>query len=120
MKGIKINRENNIIEIGKQFEKKASIFGTTEYEALEQVRTSYPSFKIVVKKGNSKNTVKGLTFNRMRQYIELKNDIEGLIEFEELIGKGSAEAQIRGCVPYGKVKKWFLNRYPIFEKNVAA
>ncbi len=120
MANIKINREDNIIEIGKQFDKKASVFGTEEYMALEQVRVAYPTFKIVVKKSsNNKSAIKGLTFDRMRQFIELKGDEEGMAQFEELIGKGSLESQYKGSAPYGTVKQWFVTRYPMFANTAA-
>lgn len=116
---ITINRSASTIELTKKFDKFASRFGSEEYKALQEARRDYPTFRVVVKaapKSNS-NTLSGLTFKYMKDYIAKHDDAEGSImaQFCELIGD-TDEAREMGMKAecYGTVKKWFLETYPVF------
>lgn len=118
--GININRSASTIELTKAFDRKASRFGSEEYNALQAARRDYPTFRVVVKaapKSNS-NTLSGLTFKYMKDYIAKHdgNDSAVMAQFCELIGDtDEAREHGMGSEHYGTVRKWFLDTYPVFK-----
>ena len=48
-KGIKVNITNSTIIITKGFEKKASKYGTNEYNTLQRVKWENPDYKVEVR-----------------------------------------------------------------------
>lgn len=118
MTNITINMNKRTIEITKAFEKKASKYGTTEYDDLMNVKRDNPNFRIVVKANKTKkDTLKGLTYEFMEQYIERHDDENNsnMVEFRKRTVKNDDNVKTDS---YGEVKKWFLATYP--EINRAA
>ena len=118
MTEIRILNNKNTIEITKSFEKKASIFGTEEYRNLQEVRRDYPNFAIKIKSDSRKGKFKGLTIERMREYI-IKHEENAEIrdrklnDFNTLTGKDDIGKELGiESASYGEVKKWFLDNYP--------
>jgi hypothetical protein len=132
MTSIKINEKNRTIELTKAFSNKANKYGTVEYRELQEVRRDYPSFKVVTKNTvKNKDGLKGLTLEYMEKYIKdhkdgkIKNEETGeettmdlLVEFYDMCGKdeNGKKTEFSKVAPYGKIKKWFLKTYPIFEE----
>lgn len=120
MANIKINETKKVIEITKSFEKKARMYGTKEYDDLQIVRRDYPNFKVITKAAR-RNTdgFKGLTFEYMEKYIKEHSEEKDLLaEFYKKCGRNENGENIdffKG-EPYGKIKKWFLEQYPIFQE----
>ena len=114
MKNINVNPITETIEISKAFLKKASVYGSAEYFALKEVRSSEPTFtvkEITIKKNANKKTYGSLTFKAMVAHIELvetneEDKAKALKELEEMKTYSAA----RGS-SYPIIKKWFLNKY---------
>lgn len=120
MTNITINNKKNAIEISKNFEKKASVFGSREYKMLQKARRDYPDFRVVTKTAakRNKDTYKGLTYSLMEKYISA-HDEDGSImkEFNNMRGVGEeAEAMMAEAITYGEMKAWFLDKFPEIEE----
>ena len=115
MTAIKILYEEKEVVISSSFQKKASTYGTYEYDTLQEVRCSHPDFKITVRQFKTKTSqerYKGLTYDYMRGYItkvEGDNAPAVLNELENLIGISKCHSKGKR---YPTIKKWFLDRYP--------
>ena len=87
---VRINHEKNTIVISQKVAKKAEIYGTDEYMLLQRARKDYPEFSVTIeeKKNCKRDTMKGLTYDFMRNYIE-KHDPNGDImeEYQMLLGE---------------------------------
>ena len=118
---MKINHMNCAIELTKTEMKAAENFGSEMYNALREVRQDNPNYRVkVVSSGKKVDHHKGLTADRMKNYI-LKHDDEEhskLKEFYELRGlTPEGKKDEFGCsVTYGKLKQWFFEQYPQFKK----
>ncbi len=118
MTTITLNMSKKTIEITKAFEKKASKYGTPEYDDLMAVKRDNPDFRVVVRAiKTKKDTLKGLNYDFMKQYIERHDDENNtnMIEFVKRTVKNNDNVKTD---TYGEVKKWFLETYP--EINRAA
>lgn len=132
MTNIRINETKRTIEVTKAFAKEASKYGTMEYRELQEVRRDYPNFKVVTRSaGKNKDGFKGLTLEYMETYIKEHREIEVkneetdevekkdvLVEFYGYCGKDEKgnKVDFSKTAPYGKIKKWFLETYPVFEE----
>ena len=121
-----INERNRTIEMTKKFANASKRFGSCEYKDLQAIRKDYPTYKIVTRSTKrKKDSFKGLTFDYMENYIKTheKENTAILIDFYKLCGKDETgnKLELEEAECYGKIKKWFLNQYPIFEnyrKNI--
>lgn len=121
MTNIMINYSNNTIEVSATFLKKASKFGSAEYEELRKVRNTEPTFtvkEISIKRNSNKKTYNRLTFDAMIAHIEFieKDELnreKALNEMKEIKLYSSA----RGS-SYPIVKKWFLSKYKESYTNI--
>ncbi len=117
MKNININYRKNVIEITSAFAKKASRYGSKEYEDMVNVRSNFPTFTISVVNTTSKRkeTFKGLSYECMKKYItnESGADSEQMKNFNTLCG--NSDEQSADSASYGQIKKWFLSEYPDFK-----
>lgn len=113
---IRFNHTNNTIELTKSFEKAASRFGTDEFCALQEARSAYPNYRVVIASRKSKSdSFKGLTYEYMKNYIASHDDEEKSImaEYENMIGTSEEAKELQmKAVSYGELKKWFLATYP--------
>ena len=115
MKPLFVDYEHSVISISSAFKKKAFTPGTCEYKKLIQVRRDFPEFGIEVRefKTNTKqDRHKGLTYDRMRWYIETKDKkhaTEMLNALEDMIDISKCHST---CKRYPEIKAWFLTSYP--------
>lgn len=112
-----INEKKMAIEMTKKFAAAARKFGTQEYRNLQEARRDYPNFKVVTitRKAPAKDTFKGLNYPFMESYIEKHDDANQSIMKEYLNLRGLSEDAKDNLVEpydYGKMKKWFLKKYP--------
>ena len=109
---IKFDHANEKIVINRTFSTKAVIFGTEEYQKLQDARRDFPSYKIAVRDGIKKNpqkeAFKGLDYEFMEQYFIYKNAPQKIWE------KYKHMRLMAGCHSrrFPIVKKWFLELYP--------
>ena len=107
----------NTITLTKAYAKLAYTPGTKEFRELTRLHKAYPDYDIVMrtatpKKDKEKHT--GLTVERMAFIIkEFVKDEAAIAEFENVkkFYKG-----VDGY--YGKVKGWFLNKYPNYQELI--
>lgn len=109
--------KNGVIELTKAFAKNAYTPGTAEFRYLAELHKAFPDFPIVqrtAKPNDGKEKHSGLNIPRMEFIIKnyVRDEI-ALAEFEEVkkFYKG-----IDGY--YGKVKGWFLNKYPNYQEII--
>ena len=108
MNNITINYTKSTIEIAKSFEKKASVFGSAEYNELYNARKDFPNYRLVIKTSKSSGAFKGMDYDFMKAYIEKHDNEEKtrIAEFNKLCASG---------LTYGEVKQWFINTYTVFK-----
>ena len=106
-------KENTIV-LTKAFAKLAYTPGTAEFRYLADLHKAFPDFPIVqrtAKPNGDKEKHGGLTIARMDFIIKnyIRDDV-AIAEFDEVkkFYKG-----MNGY--YGKVKGWFLNKYPNYQ-----
>ena len=109
---ITINAIEKTITVSKSFYKRASAYGTTEYNKLRSAMIENPEYKIVFKT-IEKKTYGGLTFKAMEAYIKTQKDSEKTLkEFAAV----RVVAKAKGS-EYPLTKKWFLKTFPAFKAD---
>ena len=108
VKGYELNVAEGKIVITKVFQKKASVYGSNEYNVLVNLRRDLPDYQIEVKeikKKENKKSYKGLNIDEMKRFINTRGEEEEQA-FEKvlLIAEGKQGK-------YAMVKKWFLDNY---------
>lgn len=114
MKNITLNYRKHTIEITKSFEKKASKYNSDEYRMLSKVRRENPDFRVVIVAGSKgrADTYKGLTYDYMKKYMEMKEDKEGLEMLSQIRKQKDDELSFEKTQSFLKTRKWFLEKYP--------
>ena len=112
---IRVNSAKREIVITKAFAKKAERYGSAEYNELKSAKNDNPSFKVVIKKSAKKDSLKGLTFDFMRQYIE-RHDDENQSNMKAFTKMTVRDEDSLATLSYGEIKKWFLEQYPTVAK----
>lgn len=109
---ITIDLINQTITISKAFYKKASTYGTAEYELLRDAIQQNHGFTIVFKTVEKKS-YNGLTFKRMEDYIKTQTNSEANLKaFVDV----QRIAEAKGG-KYPLTKKWFLKTFPEYALN---
>lgn len=122
MSNIIINTRKHALEITKDFQKKASIYGSEAYNELKSAKADFPTYRISVK--TSKKT--------FEETITMKDIV---FYVEKISGKDSAEMntliELRGTsvqnaknifevvdsASFATIKKWFFTTYPEIGKK---
>ena len=109
-----INHINKTITLTKAYAKRANTPGTKEFRELVSLHKNFPDYDIVMRTATitaEKETHGGLTINWMTDYIKnyIQDDI-AIAEFEEV---KKFYKSMNGY--YGKMKAWFLNKYPDYQ-----
>lgn len=109
--GYVINYEDNTITLTKAFAKQAQNPATKEFRELAKLHKNFPEFTITkrtAKVNGDKEVHGGLSIPWMSNYIKTYiRDEAAVAEFEEV------KAFYKGMDGYyGRVKGWFLNKYP--------
>ena len=112
MNACEANHENNTILCGKTFMKKASKYGTAEYNEFVGMKRDFPTYKVVVvepKKAEGKMSLKGLTREFMEHHIITRFG-EGSDEHKDFLNQMRMSNAYTN--PYMYMRKWFVNKYP--------
>ena len=118
-RSFRIDFNNNTIVLTKAFAQKAANPTTEEFKELMSLRKNLEGFTVVVKesarKANKKNSLKGLNYGFMEQYIARHDDEKNstMVEFKKITVKNGDALSTKS---YGEVKKWFLEQYPEFNE----
>lgn len=117
-KNIAINFSAKTIELAESFEKKASIYGSSEYMMLQNARKDFPTYRIeIIKKSRkAKDCHKGLTSKYMYKYIKKhdneKKEVMNLFKgYFETFDEEKEKFVLCSDVDFFKVQKWFLSQY---------
>lgn len=88
--------------------KRAGVPGSVQYDALMKVMALRPDYTLAPvaskKKVDKKQTYAGLTFDLMREYVDIKGNETQKAEFAQYIDEDAA---------YPTVKSWFLNYFRV-------
>lgn len=111
-----VKHNEHVIEMNTTFAKMMQNPMSDEYALLQKVKMENQGFRVQtrqIKSNPKKDTYKGLTYDRMKEYItkysvgeEQKNN---LAELEKMIDISKCHGQ---SLRYPTIKKWFLNKYP--------
>lgn len=112
---ITINPIDSKIIISKAFYKKASIYGTNEYNELRKAKNENQGFEIEFKTVEKKN-YHGLTFEVMEEYIRTQPNSERLLANLAAVQR---VAKAKNSL-YPLTKKWFLKTFPAYKINEVA
>ncbi|MBR5640649.1 MAG: hypothetical protein IKW92_00775 [Firmicutes bacterium] len=115
---LKINHEERTLIMDRTFAKNAEIVGSREYNLLQEARKDYPSYTPIrrtIKKKETQERYKGLTYEYMEWYInefETKENLwKSLDELNEKIAISKCHSR-----RYPVIKEWFLEKYPEVKK----
>lgn len=108
--------EESLILMNSTFAKLAKNTFSAEYAHLQKVKQQNPDYNLSVrqiKRKPNKNTYKGLTYDRMREYIILTTEDERrtelLAKLDRLLLISRCQAQ---AIRYPTIKNWFLAQFP--------
>ena len=124
MNNIKIERDANgkVIKgiVSKNFLKRADMFGTDEYLAMQKFCEMHPEAEIkvkTIKKNPDKETNKHLTYENMELFIKtITSDEEKLKKLLEEMKKIKSISQIQKS-PYKYVLDWFKAMFPDYTSH---
>ena len=111
--GYIIKHDDKVIMLTKAYAKQSSVPGTKEFRELAKLHKNFPDFTITMRTAvitADKETHGGLTIEWMTDYIKNYKDEIAVAEFEEV---KKFYKKMPGY--YGKVKAWFLNKYPNYQ-----
>ena len=85
--------------------KKAEIFGTAQYEALMILMDRHSNYRLdAIAPEFVKQSYKGLNFELMMDYVEIKGNDFQKAEFEEIVNRNAS---------YPTIKSWFVENFKI-------
>ena len=112
---MKINFNDNTIELTAKESKVASIYGSDAYRALIAARADFPTFSIIVKTASHKGNYKGLDYNFMEAYIKTHDEDGSILKvFYEKCGRDEKGTVLNDVFydSYTDIKHWFFETYP--------
>ncbi len=121
MTTITINAKNRTIEMNKTFAKAASIFGSDEYNQLQEARRDYPNYRVITvkQKGAGSTEFAKLSFEFMDKYVKDHAPSDNIkATYLELRGFDQNWKVDENGLPedHARIKDWFLNTFPEFEE----
>lgn len=117
MANIIISTRKNAIEITKDFQKRASIFGSEEYNQLKAAKADFPTYRVCVKAAPKRKFEDYITMQDILYYVENHSgkDSKEMKELEELRGTSFKDAgnvfEMEEAASFAIIKKWFFNTY---------
>ena len=109
-----INHKAETIEMTKAFYKEASIFGSKAYKTLNEARRDFPTYDLVILRQKAKDSHKGLTLNKMAEYIEEHaEEHEGAKELFEKCTTTNEKDElvlVKG-INFITLREWFLSEF---------
>lgn len=114
---VKIENGTKTIVITKAFEKKARIYGTSEYKMLVDIKKENPGYEVVVRATSDRKTgMNKITLDDMRAYIQKHEDqgCERMKQFDAMVNEEKGENLKR--TSFFAIKNWFFEQYPNLKK----
>lgn len=112
--GYAVDHAKKTITLTKAYAKMANTPGTKEFDELAALYKAFPNYTIKMRTAKPKEDKEkhgGLTIQWMTDYIKNYKDEIAVAEFNEV-------KKFYKTMPgyYGKVKGWFLNKYPNYQE----
>ena len=114
-----INRAKRALEISKQFNKEASVYGSDAYNELKAAKQDFPTFRVCVRSAPKRTLEDKITMKDILYYVEKHSgkDSEEMKALQELRGTSAEESQdsifeMNEAASFFKIKKWFFLTYP--------
>lgn len=108
---IRVDNESQKIIMGSAFAKKAAVYGSKEYQMLQECRRDNDGFTVItrsIKKNPGKESYKGLTYQFMEEYIAAHENADvNMATYYELRLRAKCHS-----IRFPRIKKWFLETYP--------
>ena len=118
-----VNQTKRALEISKQFNKEASIYGSDAYNLLKAAKKDFPTFRVLVKSSPKKTLEDKITMNDILYYVNKHSgsDSPEMKTLEELRGKHVEKTQDsrfedNESATFMEIKKWFFLTYPELTK----
>ncbi len=108
-----IDHENKTITLTKAYAQRANTPGTKEFRELATLHKTFPEYAIGMRTAvitADKETHNGLTIKQMEHHIKTFYGKEAQAEFQKI---KEYYKDTKGY--YGKVKAWFLKKYPNYQ-----
>ena len=115
---ILVNDRKRALEISKQFNKAASIYGSPEYIALKRAKADNPTYRVVIKPSPKRTFEERITLDDLVLYVSKKSgkDSKQMQDLNELCGVSIKEAgnkfEAVESANFMEIKKWFFLTYP--------
>ena len=108
------NFNANCIELTTAEMKKAMIFGSDEYKALQEARRDYPNYRVVEKKIKNKSEFGKLTMKTIKAYVEKHGSDKQKNDLEIMTQKGvdMETGEYMEAASFFAIKGWFRNTFP--------
>lgn len=120
---LRIDHENKIITVSKQFHKASGKYDTKEYKVCVELMEKFTDYRFVVKTQKKRKSTT-LSYDDMAKYIS-KHDDNGEIMNEFLVKRGLKANENKEMTSESpkEIRNWFYTKYPelkkINEKKVA-
>ena len=116
---IRINYARKEIVVSKELAKKASVYGSEEYNFILALKRDNAGYDVVTRNTTSKKSAfDKITINDMRAYIK-KHDPDGVLisKFEAMVNEEKGDNLMR--TSFFAIKKWFFEQYPDLKAKAA-
>lgn len=119
MKKFHIDHATKTIIIPKNIAKKASTYGTDEYQAFLEIQRDFSNYEVKVRevkrptsRKESSDGLKGLTFGYIEKYLAAHGNKEQKDEYALLRNPVHDEGAESKQTSYVEIRKWFLKTFP--------
>ena len=115
---VSINPTKRALEVTREFYKKTLVFGSPEYNELNEAKKAYPAYRVTYKTSSRKKIEDRIDTKDMMIYIENHSgkDSPEMKAFLELRGKTVKDAGNRAdaeeSANLSVMRKWFFEVYP--------
>ena len=117
MTNVRVNHENNTIVITKAFAKKASVYGTSAYKELREIKIDNPNYKVEVREvSKTTSSTNKITLSTMENYIKMHDESGKILEEFNALRKEKLGENLHKTT-FFQIKKWFFGKYPELKKN---
>lgn len=108
--GYRFDHINCRIIITREFNKKANVYNSNEYKALQELRRELPDYTVDFAAPHRKTSARShMTLARMIAYIEKQPDKNAILADLEVVRHPVDSID---AAPFPVVKEWFFKRFP--------
>ncbi len=109
MRRIEINHDKKAIIITKEFKERAADEYSCEYEYLQEVKASHPTYAVRTRREVTPN----LTYDFMYEYVEtFDQDGDDILNFMNIMVNALVEHGLEKGPVYEAIKDYFIRHYP--------